>query len=108
MTPEWLLNTSIEVLYLRKKILPPPKKNYVYAPAAGRAFYAGAPQFADFEVAADEIAARNWPSCKAYRVAGQGGPRVRTPAPLSCPVGSMRNVKMPILRKLSVTKQIKS
>jgi len=24
----------------------------------------GAPQFADFEVAADEIAARNWPPCK--------------------------------------------
>jgi len=24
----------------------------------------GAPNFADFEVAADEIAARNWPPCK--------------------------------------------
>jgi len=24
----------------------------------------GAPQFADFEVAADEIAVRNWPPCK--------------------------------------------
>jgi len=37
--------------------VPPPQAFAVYA-------YMGAPQFADFEVAADEIAAKIWPPCK--------------------------------------------